>query len=100
QTNLPGGIIIDVATTVNFNMRGEATSPNTQTIRICNLSCSSPNASNSDLLIVTPAGTVNLLAGNESAPTFGAPGGTSVSSTTGINDRLQLSAGAPAVCSP
>jgi prepilin-type N-terminal cleavage/methylation domain-containing protein len=99
-TNLPAGIVIDVSTTINFNMRGEATSPTSQVIRVCNISCNSPTAANSDLLIVTPTGTVNLLSGNESPPTFGVPGGTAVSSTTGINDRLHLSTGAPAVCSP
>ncbi len=65
-------IVISGSGTVLFNQRGEAVlagggSPN---FYICNVDCTSPNASNANLLLVTPTGTVNLLAGNGSAPTF------------------------------
>jgi prepilin-type N-terminal cleavage/methylation domain-containing protein len=102
-TNLPTGIVIAGATfpfTVSFDMRGEIQSVVPPALRVCNISCSSPNNTNSNLLLVTPTGTVNLLPGSATAPVFGSPGSEVVSTSTDINDSLLNPAGAPALCAP
>lgn len=77
--------------TVTFNMRGEATiSPAPQFV-ICNGTCPS-NASLtsdvSDVLVVTPTGTVNLLPGGPGViPSFNTPTITGSTSTTAGIDR-------------
>ena len=57
---------------VSYSRRGEPSIALPQ-FRICNNSCSSPTGANSDIVIVTPTGTVNLLPGNASLPTFTNP---------------------------
>ena len=91
-TNLPPGIVIGLygggtLTTqdVVFNMRGEASSSPEPQFYICNVSCSGPNNSNANLLIVTPTGTVNMLPGGATLPTFGVPTITNVNTSTGVN---------------
>lgn len=75
--------------TVFYNHRGEVIAlDNTgaqvsPVFRICLGDCSTPNNANSDLLIVTPTGTVNLLSGSSSVPTFASP---SVSAIGGGTD--------------
>ncbi len=96
-TTLPAGIVIGLydgtaltSLEVTFNMRGETpTSPLPQFF-ICNANCSSPNNSKANLLIVTPTGTVNLLSGSSTLPTFGLPAVTNVNSNTGINPDVVL----------
>lgn len=91
-TNLPSGVVIGrydgttlTSQDVAFDMRGETSSSPAPQFRVCNVSCSSPDNSNSNIVIVTPTGTVNLLPGGSTLPTFGAPAVTSVSNSTGIN---------------
>jgi len=96
-TTLPAGIVIGLyddseltSQEVTFNMRGETPASPLPQFRICNLSCSSPTRANSNILIVTPTGTVNLLPGDSSLPTFGVPTVTNVNSNTGINPDVVL----------
>lgn len=96
-TALPSGIAIarydggTLPLTVNFNMRGETGAGSVPQFRICNNACSGPftNAT-SDIVIVTPTGTINLLAGGSGLPSFGLPGGTSVPTTSGVNPDAVL----------
>ena len=91
-TSVPSGVVIAhydgsalVSHEVDFNMRGETpTSPAPQ-FYICNISCSSPTNSTANIVLVTPTGTVNLLTGGASIPTFTSPTVSNVSGATGIN---------------
>ena len=91
-TNLPSGIVIGrydgtslTSADISFNMRGETPASPAPQFYVCNVSCSSPNSANSNIVLVTPTGTVNLLPGGTALPTFGVPTTTNVSTTTGIN---------------
>ena len=81
-----GGIL---PITVYYNKRGEAVDINGNPISpvfyVCNVTCNSPTAANSNILLVTPTGTVNLLPGNTQLPTFGVPAINSIPTTTGVN---------------
>ena len=96
-TTLPTGIVIGsygggTLTTQNvvFDMRGEVpTSPSPQ-FYVCNVSCSSPSNANANILIVTPTGTVNLLPGGSSLPTFGVPTITSVPTNTNVSNTVYI----------
>lgn len=97
-TDLPPGIVIahfDNSVTltsqdVTFDMRGETpTSPLPQFL-VCNVSCGSADSTNSNIVIVTATGTVNLLAGGSTLPTFGVPTVTNVNTNTGINPNAVL----------
>jgi prepilin-type N-terminal cleavage/methylation domain-containing protein len=69
--------------TVYFNKRGEVTDSAgvsmSPSFLVCNPSCtisgnsSNANSSNASLVLVTPTGTVNLLAGGSAIPSFAAP---------------------------
>ena len=60
--------------TVAFNNRGETiTTGGIAVFLVCNGDCSTPNSSNSNLVLVTATGTVNILSGGTTAPTFAAP---------------------------
>jgi len=94
-TSLPTGIVIGLypsgtpsSQEVVFNMRGEATTSPSPQFYICNISCSSPGNASANLLIVTPTGTVNLLPGNATLPTFGVPTMTNVNASTGISNTV------------
>lgn len=75
--------------TVYFDQRGEvqaidgASAVVNPVFRICLGNCSTPTNGNSDLLIVTPTGTVNLLGGSANPPAFATP---PVSPITGGTD--------------
>lgn len=94
-TNLPAGITIvgfDTATVpanVSFDKRGEVTTTGSlqPNFRICSADCS---AQNSNILLVTPTGTVNLLGGDATLPAFDLPPVTTVPPTTGINNLVRL----------
>lgn len=96
-TTLPAGVVIALydgtpLTTrdVSFNMRGETAASPAAQFRVCNVSCASPANSNANIVIVTPTGTVNLLSGGSTLPTFGAPAVTPVSNSAGINPDAVL----------
>ena len=91
-TAMPSGIVMGMygggpLTTqiVKFNMRGEAvTSPAPQFL-VCNFSCNGPSDATANLILVTPTGTVNLLPGSATLPTFGLPTIYNIPSTTNVN---------------
>lgn len=89
-----GGATLPI--TVSYNQRGETSavdgSGDTEPIfLVCNASCSSPTVSNSNIVLLTPTGTVNLLPGGGSIPTFSAPGGlTSVPAGSSINNTAAI----------
>jgi prepilin-type N-terminal cleavage/methylation domain-containing protein len=94
-TTLPAGIVIGLygggtpsSQNVVFNKRGEATTSPAPQFYICNVSCSSPSNSNANLLIVTPTGTVNMLPGDATLPSFGIPTMTNVNTNTGISNTV------------
>ncbi|HUF04015.1 MAG TPA: prepilin-type N-terminal cleavage/methylation domain-containing protein [Aridibacter sp.] len=77
--------------TVVYDKRGEVLAtdaggnPVNPVFRICNGDCSTPTNGNSDLLVVTPTGTVNLLGGASSESVFSPPPVTVVSGSTDVN---------------
>ena len=96
ETLVPQGVVIahyasgTLPMTITFNRRGETAGGLAQ-FRICNGSCSSPNNSNSDIVLVTTTGTVNLLPGGETIPAFSDPpliGNPSASDT--INNKVVM----------
>lgn len=79
-TTLPAGIVIGLydgtaltSQEVAFDMRGETSASPPPQFYVCNVSCSSPTNTTANILIVTPTGTVNLLPGGSTLPTFGVP---------------------------
>jgi hypothetical protein len=96
-TNLPTGIVIGLydedpltSQEVVFNMRGETPASPSPQFYVCNVNCTSPTNAKANLLIVTPTGTVNLLQGSATLPSFGAPAVNSVNNSTGINPDAVL----------
>jgi len=91
---IAGSVGTTLPVTVRFNQRGEAVDSSGASISpvflVCNASCSSPTTANSNLVIVTPTGTVNLLAGNATVPTFNAPPVTNVAVGTGISNMVSV----------
>lgn len=81
---------------VTFNQRGEATATDATAVvksifRVCNISCSAPTEANSNIVLVTPTGTVNLLPGGSSIPTFSAPANiTTVPASNSINNSAAV----------
>lgn len=78
--------------TVYYNQRGEPVDSTGASISpkflVCNVNCSSPTVDNSNIVLVTPTGTVNLLAGGSAIPTFAAPAITNVPGTNSINNTV------------
>jgi prepilin-type N-terminal cleavage/methylation domain-containing protein len=85
--------------TVYFNKRGETTNSLSGSISpsflVCNPSCSisgtnsNATASNANLVLVTPTGTVNLLPGGSAIPSFAAPSNIStVPNTNAIKNNV------------
>jgi prepilin-type N-terminal cleavage/methylation domain-containing protein len=94
---ISGYASLNLPVTVTFDKRGEATAKDstngvvTPQFRICNGTCSqSPTASDSNIVLVTPAGTVNMLAGDASIPTFANANVTSIGTSTGISNKVSL----------
>lgn len=85
--------------TVYFNKRGEVTDSAGTSLSpsflVCNPLCtisggnSNANASNANLVLVTPSGTVNLLSGGSPIPNFAAPSPiTAVTNTSQIKETV------------
>ena len=91
-----GGDEMTFPVTVSFNQRGEATATDSSgTIQpiflVCNVSCASPTGANSNIVLITPTGTVNLLPGGTTIPTFSPPTGiTIVPSGDSINNQAAV----------
>ena len=95
--SLPTGIVIaryDGVTltsfAVSFNMRGETAASPAPRFYVCNTSCSSPTNANSNIVLVTSTGTVNLLAGGTGLPSFGIPSVNTIPTDTGVNPDAVL----------
>src|SRR5207245_1151310 len=81
--------------TIRFDERGHALlsdcvstpPPNVPLFYFCNGTCtpSTANSQNSNVVYVSPTGTVAVLTGGDSMPTFSNPNVSNVSSTTQIN---------------
>lgn len=91
-----GDVGMNFPVTVSFNQRGEATATDTNgdvlpIFLVCNVSCASPTGTNSNIVLITPTGTVNLLAGSSTIPTFSPPVGiTIVPSGDSINNQAAV----------
>lgn len=80
-----------VPVTVIFDKRGEVTTTGGEPqFLVCNVDCLSPTSANANLVLVTKTGTVNLLGGNATPPSFTSPSVTSVSNTAGISNMVTL----------
>jgi len=83
---------------VSFDQRGEVSATRSAAaiapvFNICNGStCSGAGVSTADTVLISRTGTVNLLAGIASGPSFGEPGG-SAPVTDSINTNLVISTG-------
>lgn len=97
-TTLPPGIVIAhfsnlitlTSQDVTFDMRGETPASPLPQFLVCNVSCGSADNTNSNIVIVTATGTVNLLPGGSTLPVFGLPTVTNVNTSTGINPDAVL----------
>ncbi len=84
------GAPIAAPITVTFDKRGEATAaPGAANFLVCNGDCSAtPTVSNSNLVIVTTTGTVNILPGGAEVPDFANPSVTTVPSNANIRSMV------------
>ena len=78
-----GGDEMTFPVTVSFDQRGEATAVDSigdaqPIFLVCNVSCASPTGTNSNIVLITPTGTVNLLPGGITIPTFSPPAGITI----------------------
>ncbi len=77
--------------TVSFNKRGEITTTGGTAFLVCNGDCSTTRTvSNSNLVIVTTTGTVNILPGGTTVPTFAPPSVTTVPSNANIQSTVTI----------
>jgi prepilin-type N-terminal cleavage/methylation domain-containing protein len=108
SNNKFGGGTLSFPLTVAFNIRGEAFVTDSTgalindsiyalRLLVCNGTCNFNNATtaNSNLVLLTPTGTVNLLAGNAAIPDFDAPDVTDIDDGSLINRLVSLIAGTP-----
>src|SRR5213078_1651751 len=86
--------------TIRFDERGHAVlsdcvstpPPNVPLLYFCNGACTpaTANSQNSNVIFVSPTGTVAMLAGGESMPTFGNPNVTNVNANMQVNPLLAV----------
>ncbi len=84
--------------TVWFDKRGEVEARDASNslvnpvFLVCNGTCtfSTANSTNANIVLVTPTGTVNLLPGGATVPTFSAPGVTNIPPGTGVKSDVVL----------
>jgi prepilin-type N-terminal cleavage/methylation domain-containing protein len=79
-TPLPTGVVIARhdgtalgTPVVSFDMRGETSQSPPPQFLVCNVTCAGPSNATADIVLVTPTGTVNLLPGSASIPSFSNP---------------------------
>jgi prepilin-type N-terminal cleavage/methylation domain-containing protein len=97
-TIIGNGITLPV--TIRFDERGHAVltdcvsipPPNVPLFYFCNGTCTTltANSQNSNVIFVSPSGTVAMLTGGQTMPTFGNPSVTNVNSNTQINPLLAV----------
>jgi prepilin-type N-terminal cleavage/methylation domain-containing protein len=77
--------------TIYFDKRGEVTtSSGSAVFLVCNGDCSTPSVSNSNLILVTQTGTVNILSGGQTVPTFSTPVVNTISNSANINPDVTI----------
>lgn len=80
--------------TIYYNRRGDAVDSGGASINpaflVCNVSCTSPTVANSNIVLVTPTGTVNLLAGGTAIPSFTAPNVSVVPGTNSVSNMVYV----------
>jgi type II secretory pathway pseudopilin PulG len=84
---------ISLPVTVTFNKRGEASTNGdvNPVFVVCNGTCpQTPSSSNANIVLVTPTGTVNLLAGGSTPPTFSAPNVSNIATSTGVSNIVSV----------
>jgi prepilin-type N-terminal cleavage/methylation domain-containing protein len=109
-TTAPANIVIShhsgvsLPVTLYFNKRGDIDPRDASDTVIdpafyaCNNSCAVPANDNANLILVTQTGTVNLLSGTATIPSFGVSGGTAVNASIEINDNLLLPSASVTSC--
>ena len=90
-SNFSGNTVAAITSpiTVSFNQRGEPSvaGGGSPTYMVCNTDCSSPGNDDANIVLVTPTGTVNMLGGSETPPTFAAPAVSTVPTSTAIRSE-------------
>ena len=78
--------------TVNFDKRGEVTATDDPIFLVCNGTCTfaDDTPSTANIVLVTPTGTVNMLNGGATPPTFNAPDVSVVPTNTNIKDIVHV----------
>ncbi len=85
------GVGLSSSVTVKFDKRGEVTTTGEPAVfLVCNGDCTTPNASNSNLVVVTATGTVNILPGGATVPTFATPNVTPVPTNANIRPIVSI----------
>ena len=88
--NTSGAAALSSAVTVAFNKRGESNPTGGSAFLVCNGDCTTPNVSNSNLVVVTATGTVNILSGGATVPTFSIPSVTTVNTNANIRSYTNV----------
>lgn len=94
--------------TIRFDWRGQMAVLDandddvTPTFVFCEGSCTiaTADASNANIILISPTGTVSMLSGNQSQPTFTAPNVTAVNGNTNVNPWVTISQTVPATPTP
>lgn len=84
--------------TIRFDHRGQTTITNSlgatvsSSFTVCGSGCTSStaNASNADVIYISPTGTIAMSAGGTVLPTFANPSVTNVTTTSNIDNRVQV----------
>ncbi|CAN5398797.1 hypothetical protein BH10ACI1_BH10ACI1_07640 [soil metagenome] len=84
--------------TIRFDWRGQVALLNgnddevTPTFAFCEGSCTlaTVNATNANIITISPTGTISMLSGNQSQPTIGAPNVSSVNTSSNINPWVTI----------
>jgi prepilin-type N-terminal cleavage/methylation domain-containing protein len=88
---IAGYATMTLPVTITFNQRGEASAVDgggtvTPQFYVCNGTCpGTPTTADANVVLITATGTVNLLPGNATPPTFANANVTSITPTTGIS---------------
>jgi prepilin-type N-terminal cleavage/methylation domain-containing protein len=100
---LTGPSAVNMPAKITFNQRGEPTSKNSlgadvaPAFLICNGTCAGGRtAANSNIVLVTASGTVNLLPGDAGVPAFNIPPVSTIPGTDVINDLISFLGAPPA----
>lgn len=93
---IAGYAAMTLPVTITFNQRGEPSAVDgggtvTPQFYVCNGTCpGTPTTADANVVLITATGTVNLLPGNATPPTFANANVTSITPTTGISNTVSL----------